>query len=85
MRTAAAMQVPGQFAATLSGTVNRSSMLETVVRVGASAQGSSASPRIFCTVLRYELVSPLLGRRQPNAHRLRDRDVEAPAVRNKES
>src|SRR5215467_329798 len=41
----------------VSGTVNRSVMLDTVLRALASAQGSSAIPRMFCTVLRYELVS----------------------------
>src|SRR5262245_18612643 len=47
------VQCPGL----VSGTVNRSVMLDTVLRALASAQGSSASPMMFCTVLRYELVS----------------------------
>lgn len=46
-----------QFPRLVSGTVNRSVMLDTVLRALASAQGSSAIPRMFCTVFRYELVS----------------------------
>src|SRR5690349_9682831 len=41
-----------QFPRAVTGTANRSSMLDTVLRAAVSAQGSSASPRIFCTVLR---------------------------------